>query len=91
MYSVDKYFDFNSEKKSEAKNKKKKKQQQQTTLLLLLVAGATYYYFMIYLPEEERKILEAEIQKKLDEVKELKANDYNNIAKSLTILQSYLL
>jgi hypothetical protein len=91
MYNVDKYFDFDSEKKAETKSKKKKKQQQQTILLLLLAAGATYYYFMVYLPDEERKKLEVQIQVDLDKVKKLKKDDYDNITNLLTTLQGYLL
>ena len=77
MYNTDKYFDFDSLPKSETKSKKKKKQQQQMILLLLLAAGAAYYYFMIYLPEEETKKWEAEIQEKLDKVKKLGINIAN--------------
>jgi len=91
MYNIDHYFDFDHEKKSETKSKKKKKQQQQMILLLLLMAGVAYYYFMIFLPEEEVKKLEGQIQTYLDKVKELKQNDYDNITNLLTTLQSYLL
>ncbi|CAG8546685.1 9873_t:CDS:2 [Cetraspora pellucida] len=79
MFNTDKYFDFDLEKKTEAKSNKKKKQQQQALLLFLLAAGAAYYYFMIYLPDEERKVLEKQIQNKLEEVKNLKTEEYNNI------------
>jgi hypothetical protein len=88
--TTDKYFDFDSDKKTEAKSKKRKKQQQQGLLLVLLAAGATYYYFMIFLPEEERKKLEAEIEEKLDKVKKIKKDDYDNITTSLITLQGYL-
>ncbi|CAI2182456.1 9779_t:CDS:10 [Funneliformis geosporum] len=75
MYNVDKYFDFDSEKKAETKSKKKKKQQQQMILFLLLVAGIAYYYFMVYLPEEEIKKLETKLQAELDRVKNAKSDD----------------
>ena len=91
MYNVDKYFDFDYEKKSETKSKQKKKQQQQGILLLLLLTGAAYYYFMVYLPEEQKKVLESQIQADLDKVKNLKKDDYDNITTSLTTLQGYLL
>ncbi|CAI2196913.1 1991_t:CDS:2 [Funneliformis geosporum] len=78
MYNIDHYFDFDSPPKSVTKSKKKKQQQQQMLLLLLLaVAGA--YYFMIYLPEEEVKKWEVEIQKELNKVKKLKQDDYDDI------------
>jgi len=51
MYNVDKYFDFESEKKL-GKTDKKKQQQQ---ILLVLVAGLICYYFLVYLPEEEKE------------------------------------
>ncbi|KLL04791.1 MAG: hypothetical protein MRERV_4c057 [Mycoplasmataceae bacterium RV_VA103A] len=90
MFNTDKYFDFDLEKKTEAKSNKKKKQQQQALLLLLLAAGAAYYYFMIYLPDEERKALEKQIQNKLEEVKNLKTEEYNNIPTLLIACQDYL-
>jgi hypothetical protein len=87
MYNVDKYFDF--EDKSESKPKKSKKQKE-TLLVLLLLATGAYYYFMVYLPEEERKVLENQIQTKLDEVKNLKAEEYASIPTLLITLQGYL-
>jgi hypothetical protein len=86
MYNVDKYFDFDYEKKSEVKSKKRKKQRQQILLLLLLLAGAVYYYFIIYLPEKEVKKLEAKLQAELDRIKNAKPDD---VAEMLTTLQSY--
>jgi hypothetical protein len=91
MYKIDKYFDFDLEKKNETKTAKKKKQQQQVLLLVLLAAGVAYYYFMIFLPEEERKLQEKQIQDKLDEVKNLKSEEYSNIPTLLTACQGYLL
>jgi hypothetical protein len=45
---------------------------------------------MVYLPEEEVKKLEKEIQTKLDEVKNIKPEEYNNIPTLLSICQDYL-
>ncbi|CAG8616005.1 6409_t:CDS:10 [Ambispora gerdemannii] len=87
MYNVDRYFDFDYEKKLEIKTKQKKKQQQQGLLALLFLVAGAYYYFMIYLPEEQRKLLESKIQTDLEKVKKLKQDDYDNITTSLTILQ----
>lgn len=83
------YFDF--DKKSTTKSKQKKKQQQQLLLILLLAGAAAYYYFMIYLPEEETKQWENEIQKKLDKVKSLKVDDYGQITTLLGTCQGFLL
>ena len=86
FFDTDKYFDFDSEKKTEVKNKKKQKQQQQTILLLLLAAGAAYYYFMVYLPDEEVKKLETKLQAELDRVKNANQDD---VAEMLSTLQTY--
>ncbi|CAI2185952.1 15961_t:CDS:2 [Funneliformis geosporum] len=86
MYNIDHYFDFDSPPKSIVKSKKKKQQQQQMLLLLLLSVGAAYY-FMIYLPDEERKLLESQIQTKLDEVKNIKPEEHANIPTLLTACQ----
>ncbi|CAI2178296.1 15691_t:CDS:2 [Funneliformis geosporum] len=89
MYNVDKYFDFDSEKKAETKSKKKKKQQQQMILFLLLVAGIAYYYFMVYLPEEEIKKLETKLQAELDRVKNAKSDDVAEIKISNILVGRY--
>ncbi|CAI2191355.1 549_t:CDS:2 [Funneliformis geosporum] len=87
MYNLDHYFDFDSPPKSIIKSKKKKQQQQQILLLFLLAVGAAYY-FMIYLPEEERKVLESQIQTRLDEVKNIKPEEHSNIPTLLTACQA---
>ena len=45
---------------------------------------------MIYLPEEETKKWEAEIQKELDKVKKLKQDDYDEITTLLGTCQGFL-
>ena len=86
-FDTDQYFDFDSPPTSKSK---KKNQQQQVILLLLLAAGAAYYYFMIYLPEEEVKKLEKEIQEKLEEVKKIKSEEFEKIPTMLGTLENYL-
>ncbi|CAH1765499.1 2321_t:CDS:2 [Entrophospora sp. SA101] len=73
MYNTDKYFDFDSPKRTETKISKKTKQQ--SLLGILLLVGAAYYYFMIYLPEEEIKQLEVKLQAEIDRIKNAQPDD----------------
>ncbi|CAI2189541.1 10684_t:CDS:2 [Funneliformis geosporum] len=83
------YYLTKSEPKVSAKKEaQQKKQQQQQMFLLLLLAAAGAYYFMVYLPEEERKVLENQIQTKLDEVKNIKPEEHSNIPTLLTACQA---
>jgi hypothetical protein len=83
-FGTDKYFDF------EPKPKSSKKRNQQVLLLFLLAAGVAYYYFMVYLPEEEVRKLETQIQADLDKVKNLRPEEYSNIPTLLVTCQGYL-
>jgi|SRR6185369_7891736 len=65
-------------------NEEDKKQQQ---LLIVLLLAGTGYYFLVYLPQEEIRKLEMEIQTDIDKLKDIKSQEYSG---HLTKLQSYL-
>jgi len=64
-------------------NEEDKKQQQLLIIFLLMGAG---YYFLVYLPQEEIKKLEMEIQTDINKLKDIKSQEYSS---HLTKLQSY--
>jgi len=64
-----------------------KEQEQQLKIVLLLLVAGVLYYFTIYLPQEEIRKLEMEIQTDIDKLKDIKSVEYSS---HLTKLQSYL-
>lgn len=68
------------------KELEKEQEQQLKIILLLLVAGACYY-FAIYLPQEEIRKLEMQIQTDIDKLKNIQSRNYSDHLKKL---QDYL-
>lgn len=80
------YYEFEEEERIQALAQKKKKQQKKLILTILLLGAGLGYYFLIYLPEEEIKKLENQLQAELDRVKSATPDD---VAEILTTLQTY--
>ena len=68
------------------KKLEKNQEQQLKYVVLILLAGACFY-FLVYLPQEEIRKLEMEIQTDIDKLKDIKSQEYSG---HLTKLQSYL-
>ena len=62
----------------------KEKQKQQLIIILLLCATA--YYFLVYLPDQERKQLEMQIQETINQVTQAQPQDYSPL---LTTCREY--
>jgi hypothetical protein len=65
----------------------KKEQEQQLKIIILLLVAGTLYYFTVYLPQEEIKKLEMQIQIDIDKLKNIQPQEYSS---HLTKLQTYL-
>ena len=67
--------------------KLEKKQEQQMKIVVLLLMAGMFFYFSVYLPEQQRQILEMEIQETISKVSKAKSEDYSSL---LTTCQNYL-